>query len=211
MVVSVPGKSVWIWLTGQHLEARVADDVRRRPERSGGKHIAAAFDHSIIHRHRDARTRAAGAPPVQRSWSPRGLPHAIEPKATAGARSSVLDFGKNALIRASHARTVRGLHVVRAIEALVQQGDGKPTVIALEKASIHHSVDQATPDRLSIEHKTLLFNLPPYSPELDLIEIVGKYFNYHWRRFVTWIQESIDAELADLLNGYRTKLQANFS
>ncbi|WP_375542632.1 transposase [Paraburkholderia sp. CNPSo 3272] len=62
-----------------------------------------------------------------------------------------------------------------------------------------------------MEHKTLLFYLPPYSPELNLIKIVWKHFKYHWRRFVIWIQETIDAELADLLNGYRTKFQVNFS
>lgn len=152
------------------------------------------------------------APPVQRSWSPRGLPHAIEP--SSHCRRSIigaLDFGRNALIHASHTRTVKALHVVEFIEALLQQGDGKPTVIVLDNASIHHSIDQATLDRWFLEHKTLLFYLPPYSPELNLIEIVWKHFKYHWRRFVTWTKETIDAELAELLNGYGSKFQVNFS
>jgi len=34
--------------------------------------------------------------------------------------------------------------------------------------------------------QALLFYLPPYSPQLNLIEIVWKHFKYHWRRFVTW-------------------------
>ncbi|WP_211607702.1 hypothetical protein, partial [Paraburkholderia nemoris] len=37
--LSVPGKSVWIWLTWQPFEAGVADEVRGRPERSRGNHI----------------------------------------------------------------------------------------------------------------------------------------------------------------------------
>jgi transposase len=126
------------------------------------------------------------APPVQRSWSPRGLPRAIEPN--SHCRRSIigaLDFGRNSLIHASHTRTVKALHVVEFIGALLQQGDGKPTVIVLDNASIHHNIDQATLDRWFLEHKTLLFYLPPYGPEFNLIEIVWKHFKDHWRRFVT--------------------------
>ena len=71
------------------------------------------------------------------------------------------------------------------------------------------SSGEATLDRWFIEHKTLLFYLPPYSPELNLIEIVWKHFKYHWRRFVTWTKETIDAELAELLSGYGTSTATN--
>ncbi|WP_372450347.1 transposase [Paraburkholderia aspalathi] len=53
--------------------------------------------------------------------------------------------------------------------------------------------------------------MPPYSPELNLIEIVWKHFKYHWRRFTTWTKETIDAKLEILLNGYGSKFQVNFS
>ena len=95
--------------------------------------------------------------------------------------------------------------------SLICQGDGRPTVIVLDNASIHHGIDQVTLDRWFIEHKALLFYLPPYSPELNLIEIVWKHFKYHWRRFATWTKETIDAELETLLNGYGSKFQVNFS
>jgi transposase len=39
----------------------------------------------------------------------------------------------------------------------------------------------------------VLFYLPPHSPELNLIEIVWKHAKYHWRRFVTWTKDTIDA------------------
>ena len=89
----------------------------------------------------------------------------------------------------------------------------------LDNASIHHSIDHDTLDRWFIDHKAFLFYLPPYdrrkslwdSPELNPIEIVWKHFKYHWRRFVTWTKETIDAELAALLSGYGTKFQVNFS
>jgi transposase len=68
---------------------------------------------------------------------------------------------------------------------LICQGDGRPTVIVLDNASVHHEIDHVTLDRGFIEHKALLFYLPPYSSELNLIEIVWKHFKYHWRRFAT--------------------------
>jgi transposase len=71
-----------------------------------------------------------------------------------------------------------------------RQGEGRPTLIGLDSASIYHSIAQATLDFRFIEDEALLFYLPPYSPELNLIEIVWKHFKYHWRRFVTWTKET---------------------
>ncbi|OJB42638.1 transposase [Burkholderia ubonensis] len=56
-----------------------------------------------------------------------------------------------------------------------------------------------------------MFYLPPYSPELNLIEIVWRHLKYRWRRFITWIKETIDAELADLLAAYGVKFQTSFA
>ena len=86
-----------------------------------------------------------GSPPVQRSWSPRGLPHAIEPN--HHCRRNVLgalNFAENSLIYAASARTVKGPDIVTFLDGLVTQGDGRPTVIVLDNASIHHSIDQDT-------------------------------------------------------------------
>ncbi|WP_198373934.1 transposase, partial [Burkholderia ubonensis] len=56
-----------------------------------------------------------------------------------------------------------------------------------------------------------MFYLPAYSPELDKIEIVWRQLKYRWRNFVTWTKETIDAELAELLRGYGSAFQTNFS
>ncbi|KVP31003.1 transposase [Burkholderia ubonensis] len=55
------------------------------------------------------------------------------------------------------------------------------------------------------------FYLPTYSPELNKIEIVWRQRKYRWRNFVTWTKETIDAELAELLRGYGSAFQTNFS
>ncbi|WP_157650281.1 transposase [Burkholderia ubonensis] len=104
-----------------------------------------------------------GSPPVQRSWSPRGLPHEIEPN--THCRRSVLgalDYGANTLIHATHARSIKGPTIVRFIDDLLAAHDRSPTVIVLDNASIHHGIDDATRDRWLIDHKAVLFYLPAY-------------------------------------------------
>ncbi|WP_080419953.1 transposase [Burkholderia ubonensis] len=97
------------------------------------------------------------------------------------------------------------------IGGLLAAGDGRPTVIVLDNASIHHGIDAATRDRWPMDHRALLFYLPAYSPELNTIEIVWRQLKYRWRNFVTWTKETIDAELAELMRGYGSAFQANFS
>lgn len=57
----------------------------------------------------------------------------------------------------------------------------------------------------------VLFYLPTYSPELNLIEMVWKHAKSHWRRFVTWTRETLDAKILALLGSYGDKFQINFS
>ncbi|WP_035878800.1 transposase, partial [Cupriavidus sp. amp6] len=85
------------------------------------------------------------------------------------------------------------------------------TVVVLDNAKIHHAIEQEVLDRWLFEHRMILFHLPPYSPELNLIEIVWKHAKSHWRRFVTWTKETIDAEIDKLLSGYGSKFEISFS
>ncbi len=176
-----------------------------------GKLQQAAHDQAIRLLYLDEAGFAA-SPVVQRGWSPRGLPHCVEPH--SHCRRSVLgafDYGQNCLIHAAHARSIKGPDVEQFLDTLIRQGDNRPTVIVLDNAAIHHSISEDTRDRWFREHKALLFFLPPYSPELNMIEIVWRHLKYQWRRFVTWSKETIDAELAELLSGYGSKFQVNFS
>jgi hypothetical protein len=88
---------------------------------------------------------------------------------------------------------------------------GLTTVVVLDNVSIHHDVDSETIDRGFLEYRMVLFYLPPYSPELNLIEILWKHENYHCRRFVGWTKETIDAEIGKLLDGFGSELQIKFS
>jgi transposase len=152
------------------------------------------------------------SPPVQRSSSPLGQPHATE-SAKHCTRSvlGALDFGTQQLETAAYAHTTTREVFVSFIDQMLQRSATAPlTLIVLDNTHIHHHVPPDVLDRWLIDHHTLLFYLPPYSPELNLIEIVWKKLKYHWRRFVTWSRESFEAELSKLLGGYGREFQVDF-
>jgi hypothetical protein len=162
----------------------------------------------------------AASPPVLRAWSPRGLPHCVEPR--FHYRRSVLgalDFGANALTHHVMSSSIKGGAVVEFLEQIALQGDERPTVVVLDNASIHHAIDPEVHERWLREHRMQLFYLLPYdrrkslwdSPELNLIEIVWKQAKYHWANFVTWTRETIDDEVRSLLDAYGTKFQIDFT
>ncbi|WP_233890041.1 IS630 family transposase [Paraburkholderia flagellata] len=152
------------------------------------------------------------SPPVQRSWSPRGLPHQVEPNHQC--RRSVigaLDFGHNTLIHAAHSGTIKAPNVEHFIDGVLAGAAGMPTVIVLDNVSIHHGISKEARQRWLLEHKTVLFYLPAHSPELNMIEIVWRHLKYRWRSALTWKRETIDTELNALLNKYGPDFQIDFS
>lgn len=60
-------------------------------------------------------------------------------------------------------------------------------------------------------NSAFLCYLPPYSPELNMIEILWKQAKYHWREFATWSKDSFRAKISELLDGFGTKFQIDFA
>ena len=69
--------------------------------------------------------------------------------------------------------------IVACIDAFFPTVD-KPTVIVMDRASIHTS--DAILDKIEewLERGITIFELPPYSPELNLIEILWRFIKYEW-------------------------------
>jgi transposase len=108
------------------------------------------------------------------------MPHCVEPR--LHCRRPVLralDFGVNALTHHVTSSSIKSSAVVEFLDQIVHQSDERPTVVVLDNASIHHAIDPAVHARWLGEHRVQLFYLPPYSLELNLIEIVWKQAKYH--------------------------------
>ncbi len=93
----------------------------------------------------------------------------------------------------------------------IAKGKNIPTFIILDNARIHHGLDDSITLRWMKAYNTFLCFIPPYSPELNMIEILWKHAKYHWRDFVTWTKETFREHVQELLEGFGTKFQINFS
>jgi transposase len=116
------------------------------------------------------------------------------------------NFADNCFVQTTSGSTVKGPDIAGFLDALIRQTDERPAMAVRD----NESIDQSTLGRSFVHHKAPLFYLRRYSPGLSLIEIVWKNFKYHWWRSDTWTRETINVELATLLNGYRPKFRINF-
>jgi transposase len=55
-----------------------------------------------------------------------------------------------------------------------------------------------------------LYYLPPYSPELNRIEILWKQAKYFWRRFIGPKGSELRSELKSLMKGFDTAFTIDF-
>jgi len=155
----------------------------------------------------------AATPNVQRAWAPRRTPHATTPVSHAKRVSVIgaLDVQSHELIFDTATTTNTRDKVIAFLDRLALGNDGRPLVIILDNAAIHHHIDPAIKYHWLAEHHMILWHSPPYSPELNPIEIVWKQAKYFWRRFTTWTKETLEQEVRSLIAGYGPKFQINFA
>lgn len=123
-----------------------------------------------------------------------------------------LDFARQRLFHAQATSTVNRETFIDFMARLIPQiAKPIPTFIILDNARIHHNLDDNVTLRWMKEFNTFLCYLPPYSPELNMIEILWKQAKYHWREFATWSKDSFRAKISELLNGFGTEFQIDFT
>jgi hypothetical protein len=153
-------------------------------------------------------------PNVQSAWAPKGKPHTADAGVSRHRVNVVgaLDFATGELWYDLHTPSVNRSAVVNLIDRIAKRPQPMPlTIVVLDKASTHHHIDQAKLDEWLIEHRLLLLHLPPYSPELNLIEIVWKHAKYHWRRFMTWSKGQLAEEVRKLLDPFGNNFKIRFA
>lgn len=88
----------------------------------------------------------------------------------------------------------------------------KPTVVIIDNASIHRSELFNSKIREWEEQNLFLLYLPPYSPELNKIEILWKHIKYYWLPFDAYNSfNSLREELNDVLCNVGRKYRINFA
>jgi len=146
-------------------------------------------------------------PSVQRSWSPLGKPHCAD--ASVGHKRAnvmgALNYAQGTLYFDVCDHTIRREHVINFLDRLAESSaQDKLTFVWMDNASIHHSIEQEITDRWLVDHRFVLLYLPPYSPELNLIEILWKHAKYHWRDFTSWTRDTLIQNVQVLLNDFGT-------
>lgn len=150
-------------------------------------------------------------PPIPYAWQAEGEPLTVPSQKSR--RFNVLGFmhRQHKLESYVSAQTVTGDVVATCIETFFSAVE-QPTVIVMDQASIH--TGQAVSERRQqwAERNVYLFDLPPYSPELNLIEIVWRFMKYQWidfKAYQSW--QSLQDAVEEMLIGYGEKFVINFA
>lgn len=101
--------------------------------------------------------------------------------------------------------------VAACIEAFFPEVE-QPTVIVMDKASVHTG-QQVKERRQEWSKRGLyLFDLPTYSPELNLIEIAWRFMKYEWidiEAYESW--QALVNHVEEMLVGFGDKFVINFA
>lgn len=156
----------------------------------------------------------SNVPNVQRSWSPLAKPHSAD--ASAGRKRvnilGALNYATGTLAFEVHERSVCRQDVVSFLDQQARNSArDKLTVVIMDNASIHRHIDPEVLQEWMVRDRFILLFLPPYSPELNLIEILWKQAKYHWRAFVTWNKKDLLSEVQALFGGFGTKYKFSYA
>lgn len=150
-------------------------------------------------------------PSVQYGWTPIGQTRCAE----AGVhrqRVNVLGaLGHDGkliwAIKEQH--TVRD-DVIAFFDGIAEQPRSVPCIVLLDNANIHRGETMEQKREQWQRHGFYLYYLPPYSPELNRIEILWKQAKYFWRRFTRLTASALVDEVTSLMTNYGKEFTINF-
>lgn len=147
------------------------------------------------------------------AWSPIGQPLEL-PAFSHSRRLNVLGFlsRQGKLVYHTTTDTVTTSVVIEAFDRLLEQKSPQSfAIVVLDNASIHRSAlfkSKALEWRAQRLH--VIF-LPPYSPELNLIEMLWKKIKYEWLPVTAYQNfQSLTDQVLNVLSGYGDRYRINF-
>ena len=146
-------------------------------------------------------------------WSPAGQPLEL-PAFSHSRRLNVLGFlsrhGK--LVYHTTTETVTTPVVIEAFDLLLEQKSPEAfTIVVLDNASMHRSASFQRKELEWRAQRLYVIFLPPYSPELNLIEILWRKIKYEWLPVSAYQTfQSLTGHVLKVLSNYGTECVINF-
>lgn len=152
-------------------------------------------------------------PSVPYAWQPRGQTLAIP--SAASPRVNVLGFlsPTNQSFFRTEVGAVKTRTVITALDAFAAQTAqaGQLRLVVLDNASIHtsHAFQARIPEWF--RQGVGLHSIPPYSPELNRIEILWRKIKYQWLPPKAYLSFThLKTELQAILNQFGSKYKITF-
>lgn len=151
-------------------------------------------------------------PPLQSGWSPIGQTRSVEPL-SHGERVNVLGALRHdgKLVWKTQQRPTVREDVIGFFDELAAQAHAVPRIVVLDNASFHKGKPMEKRRRKWMAQGLFLYYLPPYSPELNRIEILWKQAKYFWRRYISLKGQELVDEIESLMKGFGTAFTINFA
>ena len=150
-------------------------------------------------------------PPVQYGWGKTGQTRAVEPLAHR-QRVNVLGALRHdgPLTWTTQQRPTTRDDVIAFFDDVAALPHKVPRIVLIDNAGIHKGGPIDKKRRQWAKQGLYLYYLPPYSPELNRIEILWKHAKHFWRRFVANNGADLLAEVQFLMSGFGSRFTINF-
>jgi transposase len=151
--------------------------------------------------------------PNRTCWTKEGDIHAID--ASRGPRLNVMGalLSDGSLFTTDKWGTTKANDFLVFLEKLVERVKPtleKPLYAIVDNASIHKAKTIQEGIAALGEKGLTLYFLPPYSPELNRIEILWRHIKYVWMKFQSWTKSTLAAEVHRILAGFGLEFKLAF-
>ena len=150
-------------------------------------------------------------PSVQYGWAAIGRTRCAE---SGSHRQRVNVLGAlgcdNKLVWHAQSKTTEREDVMAFFDQIAERAHPVPCIVVLDNAGIHKGEVMQERRRQWQQKGLHLYYLPPYSPELNRIEILWKQAKYFWRKFVRLTGDDLIEEVRSIMKNYGTKFTINF-
>jgi transposase len=151
-------------------------------------------------------------PPLQYGWARIGQSRCVEPQSHQ-QRVNVLGALRHdgELIWVTQQRPTSRDDVIAFFDHLAERSHPVPCIVVIDNAAIPKGESHGKQTPGMGQSRLYLYYLPPYSPELNRIEILWKQAKYFWRRFVSLKGMDLLNEVKSIMNRFGPEFTRSFA